>query len=102
MTPSMINIDKSGANTAGNKDYKKKFNVELELEQIKYKNNIIESDHQRVKRLTRPMLGFKTFQTARVTLAGIEMMAMLKKNQADLNSLFVSNYVDEFNEIARH
>ena len=40
-------------------------------------NNRVEQDHRRIKRLTRPMLGFRCFWTAKRTLAGIEAMAML-------------------------
>jgi putative transposase len=50
--PSLINIDKSGANPAG------------------------------IKRIIRPMLGFKSFWSARATLAGIELWRMLKKGQS--------------------
>jgi putative transposase len=34
-----------------------------------------------VKRVTRPMLGFKSFAAAQATLAGVELMHMLKKGQ---------------------
>ena len=44
-------------------------------------NNRVEQDHRRVKRRTRPMLGFKRFVTARRTLAGVEALAMLAKGQ---------------------
>ena len=44
-------------------------------------NNRVEQDHRRVKRRTRPMLGFESFVTARRTLAGVEAMAMLAKGQ---------------------
>jgi transposase, IS6 family len=44
-------------------------------------NNRIERDHRRIKRRTRPMLGFKGFRTARRTLAGVEAMAMLAEGQ---------------------
>jgi transposase, IS6 family len=44
-------------------------------------NNRVERDHRRIKRRTRPMLGFKRFVTARRTLAGVEAMAMLSKGQ---------------------
>ncbi len=44
-------------------------------------NNRVEQDHRRIKRRTRPMLGFKRFTTARRTLAGMEAMAMLTKGQ---------------------
>jgi uncharacterized protein (DUF433 family) len=41
----------------------------------------IEQDHRSVKRVTRPMLGFKSFDAAQSTLVGIELMHMLKKGQ---------------------
>ena len=34
-----------------------------------------------IKRITRPMLGFKTFRCARVLLAGIEVMHIIRKGQ---------------------
>jgi putative transposase len=37
-------------------------------------NNLVEQDHRAIKRLVRPMLGFKSFRSAGVTLAGIELM----------------------------
>jgi len=44
-------------------------------------NNIIEQNHRAIKRITRPMLGFKLFRSARITLAGIETMHMIRKRQ---------------------
>jgi len=51
------------------------------LRQVKYLNNIVEQDHRRIKRLVRPGLGFKSFHAARHTLAGYEIMAMIRKGQ---------------------
>jgi putative transposase len=34
-----------------------------------------------VKRLTRPMLGFKSFWAARCTIAGMEVMPAIRKGQ---------------------
>jgi putative transposase len=51
------------------------------IRQVKYLNHIIEHDHRAVKRVTRPMLGFESFDAAQATLAGIELMHMLKKRQ---------------------
>jgi putative transposase len=48
---------------------------------LKYLNNLVEQDHRAVKRLTRPMLGFKSFWAARCTLAGIEVMHAIRKRQ---------------------
>ena len=47
----------------------------------RWPDNRVEQDHRRIKRRTRPMLGFKRFATARRALAGIEAMAMLAKGQ---------------------
>ena len=51
------------------------------LRRVKYLNNIVEQDHRRIKRLTRPGVGFGGFWTARRTLAGYEAMAMIRKGQ---------------------
>ena len=48
---------------------------------MKYLNNVVEQDHRGVKRITRPMLGFKSFDAAQCTLAGVELMHMIKKRQ---------------------
>jgi putative transposase len=79
--PSLINIDKSGANTAGIKQFNRDENKRVKIRQCKYLNNIVEQDHRFIKRRTRPMLGFKSFWSARATLAGIELWRMLKKGQ---------------------
>lgn len=47
----------------------------------KYMNNIIEQDHRRIKRKTNTILGFKSFESATITIAGIEAFQMLKKKQ---------------------
>jgi transposase-like protein len=51
------------------------------LRQIKYLNNMIEQEHRFIKRLTRPGLGFASFYTARRTLAGYEIMNLIRKGQ---------------------
>jgi transposase-like protein len=50
----------------------------------KYLNNVIEQDHRRIKQRLRPMLGFKRFETAAVTIRGIELAAKIKKQQFNL------------------
>ncbi len=84
--PSLINIDKSGANKAGIEDYNKENNTRIEIRQCKYLNNIVEQDHRFIKRLTRPMLGFKNFWCAQATLKGIELVRMLKKRQMKITT----------------
>jgi transposase-like protein len=79
--PSLVNIDQSGANHAGLKQLNRDNKTRIKIRQCKYLNNILEQDHRRIKRLTRPMLGFKNFHAAQRTLGGIEVMAMIKKGQ---------------------
>jgi putative transposase len=49
-------------------------------------DHTIEQDHRGVKRVTRPMLGFKSFEAAQDTLVGIELMHMIKKKQMVLEA----------------
>jgi transposase-like protein len=99
--PIKVNIDKSGANTAGIELFNKRHNTNIEIDKIKYKNNIVEQDHRKIKRLTRSMGSFKKFTSAQITIAGIEMMNMLKKGQVYTGDLFSLEYEDDFYEIAR-
>jgi len=53
----------------------------------KYLNNLIEQDHRMVKQKCFPMLGFKTFGNAEVTLSGIELANKIKKGQFDTSEI---------------
>jgi len=88
--PEKVTIDKSGANNAGMNAINLKLIIlyflgspfmPIIVRQIKYLNNIVEQDHRSIKRITNPMMGFKSFHSAEATLAGIELYHMLKKNQ---------------------
>jgi putative transposase len=79
--PGKITIDKSGANTAAIVSYNAHHDADIEIRQVKYLNNIVEQDHRAIKRLVRAMLGLKAFWSAAITLAGIEIMHMIRKGQ---------------------
>ena len=79
--PEKITIDKSGANTAAIESVKADACVDILMRQSKYLNNMVEQDHRAVKRITRPMMGFKSFWSAKIIIAGIETMHMIKKGQ---------------------
>ena len=79
--PETITIDGSDANEAAIKRYNEEHGTTISIRQVKYLNNIVEQDHRGVKRITRPMLGFKSFEAAQDTLVGIELMHMIKKKQ---------------------
>ncbi len=57
------------------------------LRSSKYLNNLIEQDHRGIKSRTRPLLGFKNFASAAITIAGIELLRRIHKNQFALDQL---------------
>jgi putative transposase len=59
----------------------------LTVRTSKYLNNVIEQDHRRVKQRVRPMLGFKRFAHATITITGIELIHQIKKNQFDVSAI---------------
>src|SRR5215468_8796384 len=79
--PEKITIDRSGATTAAITHDNTTHKTAIIIRHSKYLNNIVEQDHRAVKRLTRPMLGFKSFDAAQCTLAGVELMPMIKTRQ---------------------
>lgn len=79
--PEKITIDKSGANTAAIQSIRSDSGADIEMRQSKYLNNIVEQDHRSIKRIVRPMLGFKSFRSARAVIFGIETMHMIRKGQ---------------------
>jgi len=62
--PDTMTIDGSDANEAAIKRSNKAHGTAITIRQVKYVNNIVEQDHRGVKRITRPMLGFKAFEAA--------------------------------------
>ena len=75
------NIDKSGANREGIKTFNKRNFKNVKWRQCKYLNNIVEQDHRNVKRRITISTGFKDFESAQRTLAGIEVVNIIRKNQ---------------------
>ncbi|MEF3129658.1 IS6 family transposase [Rhizobium leguminosarum] len=84
--PEKVVIDKSGANLAGLQNINWRLLLYgwfwlIEIRQVKYLNNTIEQDHRFIKKLTRPMNGFKSFQSASATLDSIEVTHVIRKRQ---------------------
>jgi transposase-like protein len=61
--------------------------ADTKVRSSKYLNNLIEQDHRGVKLRIGPMLGFKWFRTAAITIAGVELLRRIHKGQFDLRSL---------------
>jgi len=98
--PETITIDKSGANTAAIEGLRADSGADIGLRQSKYIDNLVEQDHRAIKRIVRPMLGFKSFHCARAILAGIETMHMIKKGQLDRPKARASSAAHQFYSLA--
>jgi putative transposase len=79
--PEKITIDQSGSNTAAITHYNRTHKPAIVIRHSKYLNNVVEQDHRAVKRITHPMLGFKSVRAACCTIAGIEVMHAIHKRQ---------------------
>ena len=62
--PEKVTMDKSGDNKAAIDEINANREKPIVARQVKYLNNIVEQDHRAVKRITKLMLGFKSFQLA--------------------------------------
>jgi len=81
--PRVINIDKSGANKSGIKIINRDLLTvrKIKIRQCKYLNNIVEQDHRNIKRRISIDTGFNEFESAKRTLAGIEVVNIIRKGQ---------------------
>ena len=81
--PRVINIDKSGANKSGIRSINRELLTvkKIKIRQCKYLNNIVEQDHRNIKRRISIDTGFKEFESAKRTLAGIEVVNIIRKGQ---------------------
>jgi transposase-like protein len=83
VNPRTITVDKNAAYPIAASALKQEGTLWrcTKLRQMKFLNNIVEQDHRHIKRLVRPGLGFKSFVSASQTIAGYEVMAMIRKGQ---------------------
>ena len=98
--PEKVTMDKSGANKAAIDEINASREIPMVVRQVKYLNNIVEQDHRAVKRITKPMLGFKSFQSAKNILAGIELMHMIRKGQMMMEGADKMSFAEQFYALA--
>jgi transposase-like protein len=99
--PRVITVDKNPAYPVAIEELKEEKQVpkDIRIRQIKYLNNIVEQDHRFIKKRVRPMLGFKSFDTAISILSGVEAMHMIKKEQIELEDQSVQNQIQFINNL---
>jgi putative transposase len=97
--PETITVDKSGANLAALEALNADRPTPIKIRQNKYLNNIVEQDHHAVRRIVKPMMGFKDFRCARIILSGIEIAHMIRKGQMCDDGV-TSTAADQFYSLA--
>ena len=98
--PDNVSMDKSGPNKAAIDAINAGRDVQILVRQVKYLNNIVEQDHRAIKRVTTPMLNFKSFRAAQCVLAGVELMHMIRKGQFAINGADAMSFADQFYALA--
>jgi transposase-like protein len=98
--PDKVAMDKSGANKAAIAAINAGIDVPILVRQFKYLNNIVEQDHRAIKRVTRPMLNFKSYRAAGAVLAGIELIHMIRKGQFTIDGADSMSSADQFSKLA--
>ncbi|MGO4811722.1 IS6 family transposase [Cupriavidus sp. 2MCAB6] len=98
--PDTVTIDGSPANLAALHDINAEREAPTVIRRSKYLNNIVEQDHRAIKRLTRPMLGFKDFRCARILLGAIELMHMIAKGQMKCPDGSATSAAEQFYSLA--
>ncbi|MGD9599619.1 MAG: IS6 family transposase [Steroidobacteraceae bacterium] len=81
--PEKINVDGNSATHRGlrllaEEDHRWRA---VEVRARRYLNNVVEQDHRAIKQRCAPMLGLKSFRSAAITLAGIELAHRIRKQQ---------------------
>jgi len=98
--PDKVAMDKSGANKAAMDAINTSRAMPILVRQVKYLNNIVEQDHRAIKRLTKPMLNFKSFRAAGSVLAGIELIYMIRKGQFVFDGAEAMSIANQFSTLA--
>ena len=78
-----VTIDKSGSKISALKAENKGLakDKQIEVRQVKYLNDIVEQYHRFIKKRTKPMLDFKSFRSAKITITSIENISIIQKGQ---------------------
>lgn len=98
--PNKVAMDKSGANKGAMDVINTGRDAPIIVRQVKYLNNIFEQDHRAIKRLTRPLLNFKSFRSAGSVLAGIELIHVIRKGQLKIDNTDAMSLADQFSALA--
>ncbi len=93
--PRVITLDGYAASHRAVRELKAKGHMSrrVKVRCSKYLNKVVEQDHRRVKQRIGPMLGFKRFETAAITIRGIELAEKIKKVQFKVGKLPIGSTI---------
>ena len=82
-SPRVITLDAYAASHRAVRELKSAGTIagRVRIRSSQYLNNIVEQDHRRIKQRIRPMLGFKRFEAAAITVSGTELAEKIRKHQ---------------------
>src|SRR5215471_12481779 len=88
-TPRVITLDAYAASHRAIWELKSESSMSrrVRIRSSKYLNNIVEQDHRRIKQRIVTMLGFKRFDTATISISGIELAEKIKKAKFKIGKL---------------
>lgn len=89
-------MDNSGAHKAAIDAINVRRAVQIVVRQVRYLNNVVEQDHRAIKRVTRPMLNFKSFSCAVCVLAGLGLMHLIRNGQFAIDGAAAASFADQF------
>jgi putative transposase len=98
--PEAVTMDKRGANQAALEQLNAEREIPIGIRQLKYLNNIVEQDHRAIQRVTRPMVGFKSFRAAQAVLAGTELMHRIRTGQFLIEGCDGMSFANQFYTLA--
>ncbi|MCB0413201.1 MAG: DDE-type integrase/transposase/recombinase [Bdellovibrionales bacterium] len=98
-SPKAINVDQSKSNIGAiqqmNKFERPKSNP-IKLTKDKYRNNLVEQDHRKIKRKLKISLNFQSLKSAKAIIAGVEIVHMIFKGQSGCLPLINSTPESQF------
>ena len=98
--PDTVTTDKSGANKAALDQLNTQRETPIKIRQVEYLSNIVEQDYRAVRRVTRPILGSKSFRSAQAVLGGIELMHMMRNGQFMVKGCDSMPFAEKFYALA--
>jgi putative transposase len=98
--PTTVTVDKSGATVVALQTIDTERKTPVRIRQKRYLDNLAEQDHRAMKRITKPMKGFRDYGCAPIILRGIAMMHRIRKGQMKMAQRSLLSSAEQFYSLA--